>query len=102
MIYVIATIEIVPGKRDLYLAEFCKLAPVVRAEAGCLEYFTAVDFPTAIQRQAPVRNDVVVILERWSSVEALQIHLAAPHMATYRERVKNYVSGSRLDILRGT
>ena len=50
MINVIATIEVVPGKRDLYLAEFRKLAPVVRAEVGCLEYVAVADLPTEIGR----------------------------------------------------
>jgi len=38
MIFVIATIEVKPGKREAFLAEFNKNVPNVRAEKGCLEY----------------------------------------------------------------
>ena len=34
MIHVIAAIEVKPGKREAFLAEFHKLMPSVRAEAG--------------------------------------------------------------------
>ena len=37
MIVVIATIEVHAAKREAFLAEFHKLVPLVRAEAGCLE-----------------------------------------------------------------
>ena len=35
MIHVIATIDIVDGKRDDYLAAFHELVPLVLAEEGC-------------------------------------------------------------------
>jgi len=38
MIHVIATIELAEGKRQAFLAEFRKLVPLVKAEAGCLAY----------------------------------------------------------------
>ena len=43
MIHVIATIEAAPGKRDALLAEFRRNVPLVRAEAGCIEYGPTVD-----------------------------------------------------------
>jgi quinol monooxygenase YgiN len=99
MIHVIATIDVVPGKRDAFLAEFRRLVPLVRAEAGCIEYGPAVDVPTGIPVQVPVREDVVTILEKWEGVDALKAHLAAPHMAEYRDRVKNLVAGVRLQVV---
>ena len=42
MIHVIATIELAPGSRDAFLAEFGKLIPDVKAEAGCIAYGPAV------------------------------------------------------------
>ena len=47
MIHVIATIELVPGTREAYLAVFRKLIADVRAEKGCLEYGPAIDSPCA-------------------------------------------------------
>ena len=99
MIFVIATIEVKPGKREAFLAEFHRNVPNVRAEKGCVEYGPTVDTKTDIKAQIPLRESVVTIVEKWESLQALHAHLAAPHMATYRERVKDYVAGTTLQIL---
>jgi quinol monooxygenase YgiN len=99
MLHVIATIEVVEGKRAAFLAEFRQLVPLVRAEDGCVEYGAAIDVPTAIPAQAPVREDTVVVVEKWATLDALQAHLAAPHMAEYRQRVAGLVRSVSLQIL---
>jgi len=99
MIFVIATIEVKPGKREAFLAEFHKNMPNVRAEKGCIEYGPSADAKTDIKAQIPLRENVVTIVEKWESLDALHAHLAAPHMATYRERVKDLVVGVTLQIL---
>lgn len=99
MIHVIATIELHPGRRAAFLAEFHRLVPKVKAEKGCLEYGPAVDAHTDIAAQAPCRADVVTVIEKWESLDALSGHLAAPHMAEYRQRVKDYVVRVALQVL---
>lgn len=99
MIHVIALIELNPGTRDAFLDEFRKLVPLVLAEEGCIEYGPAVDAPTEISAQIPLRPDAVTILEKWESVEHLKVHLAAPHMVDYRPRVRDYVKGTILQVL---
>lgn len=99
MIFVIATIEVKPGKREAFLAEFHKNMPNVHGEKGCLEYGPTVDLKTDIKAQIPLRESVVTVVEKWESLQALQAHLLAPHMATYRERVKDHVAGVTLQIL---
>jgi len=99
MIFVIATIEVKPGKRETFLAEFHKNIPNVRAERGCIEYGPTVDAKTDIKAQIPLRENVVTIVEKWESLPALYAHISAPHMATYRERVKDYVVGVTLQVL---
>jgi quinol monooxygenase YgiN len=99
MIFVIATIELKPGKREAFLAEFNRNVPNVRAEKGCLEYGPTVDVKTDIKAQIPFRENVVTIVEKWESLQTLHAHLGAPHMAAYRERVKDYVAGTTLQIL---
>ena len=99
MIYVIASIEVKPGKRDAFLAEFHRNVPNVRAEKGCLEYGPTVDVKTEIKAQIPLRDNTVTIVEKWESLAALQAHLVAPHMLTYRERVKDLVAGVSLQVL---
>ncbi|MCI0683541.1 MAG: antibiotic biosynthesis monooxygenase [Gemmataceae bacterium] len=99
MIHVLAIVELRPGKRDAFLAEFHRIVPLVRAEAGCIEYGPAVDLNTGITVQSPVRDDVVTVVEKWDSLDALRAHMAAPHMVQYRERVKDLVVNVKLQIL---
>ena len=99
MIHVIATVELNPGTRDKFLAEFRKVIPDVLAEAGCLEYGPAVDAQTDIPIQFKVGADRVVVIEKWETVAALKAHGVAPHMQAYRARVKDYVRGMELRVL---
>jgi quinol monooxygenase YgiN len=98
MIHVIATIQTATGRRDDFLAAFGELVPDVRAEAGCIEYGPATDLPTAASSQ-PARENVVTVIEKWESVEALLAHLKAPHMVRYRDRVKDIVTGIDIRVM---
>jgi quinol monooxygenase YgiN len=100
VIHVIATIQLNPGTRAAFLEEFRKLVPLVRDEAGCLEYGPTVDEPTTLRVQELAGDDAVVVVEKWESVAALEAHTKAPHMGDYRERVANYVRGVQLLVLR--
>jgi quinol monooxygenase YgiN len=100
MIHVIATIELAAGRREAFLAEFHRIVALVRAEAGCLDYGPTIDVPTGLSAQPAVRDDVVTVIERWESLDTLRAHLAAPHMQDYRVRVKDYVVGVQLQVLR--
>ncbi|MGW4164849.1 putative quinol monooxygenase [Streptomyces sp. NPDC004788] len=71
-IKLVVHITTLPGRGADQVAAFERLAPLVRAEEGCLRYdlHRVADDP-----------DRFVILERWASAEALAAHDAAPHMA---------------------
>jgi quinol monooxygenase YgiN len=100
MIHVIATVEVVAGRRAAFLEEFHRLMPQVHAEDGCLEYGPTLDVTAQISpAQVARREDVVTIVEKWRDLEALQAHLVAPHMQTYRQRVKDLVLGVSLQVL---
>ena len=100
MIHVIATIEIAPGRRDDFLAAFQELVPDVRAEAGCIEYGPAIDLATKLgDPPATVRDNVVTVVEKWTSEEALTRHLEAPHMLRYRRTVKDLVKNVVIRVL---
>lgn len=99
MIHVLATIELAQGRRAEFLKEFGALVPLVRDEDGCLEYGAALDVPTLLPAQPPVRDNVVVVIEKWRDLAALEAHLMAPHMLAYRVRVKEMVLGTALQIL---
>lgn len=98
MIHVIAKIKTAKGKRAAFLDEFHKLVPLVRAEDGCVEYGPTVDAVTDIAAQQRAGDDVVVVVERWETLAALKLHLVAEHMLTYRETVKDLVTGTNLEI----
>jgi quinol monooxygenase YgiN len=99
MIYVLATIEITPGKRSDFLREFHANVPNVVAEEGCLEYVPAIDVQTNLPAQGGARDNVVVVVEKWASLAALEAHLVAPHMLEYRKKVKDLVVRVGLQIL---
>lgn len=102
MIHVIATINLAPGTRAEFLSHFAWVTPLVRAEDGCLEYQATTDLPTGLAVQPPERLDVVVVIEKWLTVDHLKVHLAAPHMTEYRDRVKDLVKGVSLQVLQPT
>ena len=90
------------GAGTQFLAEFQQIVPTVRAEDGCLEYGAAVDVATGLPAQPPVRDHVVVIVEKWRDLPALEAHLAAPHMTAYRARVRDLVLKTTLQVLAPT
>jgi len=98
MIHVIATIELVEGNREAFLAEFRRIIRIVRDEDGCIEYGPAIDVETEVGQ--PPRPDVVTVIEKWASVPALEAHLKAPHMAKYRAIVKDMVAGIKIQVLK--
>lgn len=99
MIHVIAHIQAQPGRRAELLTEFHKLMPEVHAEAGCIEYGPAVDAVSGIDAQQAFGDDLFTVIEKWESLDHLKAHLAAPHMAAYRERVKDLLAGVTLRVL---
>ena len=98
MINVLAAVRIKPGQRDAWLKIFKANAVVVRKERGCIEYIPAVDVPSGMPVQA-VNENMVTIIEKWESLEALRDHLSAAHMQAYREKVKDLVAGTEIKIL---
>ena len=100
MIHVIATISLNPGTRDQFLEHFLWVTPLVRAEAGCIEYGATIDEPTPLKSQELIGPDTVVVVEKWESVAALQAHVAAPHMVEYRVKVNQQVKEVVLQVLR--
>ncbi len=100
MIHVIATVELHPNAREAFLREYAKLVPLVQAEEGCIEYGAAVDVQSSSPVQIPMRDNVVTIVEKWESLDALAAHAVAPHMQDYRGRVKSYVVRTSLQVLK--
>ena len=99
MIRVIATIELAQGRRDDFLAVLRELVPNVLAEEGCVEYGPWVDLPTNVPAQPETRNNVVMVVEKWEGIEALEAHLMTPHMLEFRQATEPMRVGVTLQIL---
>jgi quinol monooxygenase YgiN len=99
MIHVLATIQTTASDRDKLIAAFEKLRPQVLAEPGCFEYVTAIDLATPLDAQSPLRDDVVMMIEKWESLKHLEDHLAAPHMDAFREANSGIIKGLTLQVL---
>ena len=99
MIQVIATIELKPDCLDKFLAILHGNVPKVKAEEGCLAYEPSVDVDSGLPVQGEIRPNTVTIVEAWINLDGLHAHLKTPHMAAYREAVKDYVRDVRLQVL---
>jgi len=67
----VVMIEVVPGKRDIQLAAYEKLKPLVLAEPGCLQYELFSD---------SANENKFVLIEKWASQNALDAHDQTEHM----------------------
>jgi quinol monooxygenase YgiN len=99
MIYVIAMITAVPGKRAALIRAIRANTPAVLAEEGCLEYGAAVDTSAPAPAWGAFGPDTVVIVEKWDSRAALKQHATAPHMAAYAAAVKDIVADRVIHVL---
>ncbi|MBW1765483.1 MAG: antibiotic biosynthesis monooxygenase [Deltaproteobacteria bacterium] len=98
MINVIASIRVKAGRRSEFLEVFKSNVPNVREEKGCIEYLPTVDIDADLPPQVLDEN-VVTIIEKWESLEALRAHLVAPHMLAYKEKVQDIVEGLSVKVL---
>lgn len=85
MIIVAGTVPIRPEKRDEAARAATEMAKATQQEEGCLEYhfYSNVEDP-----------DTFLVFERWQSEEALAAHFETTHMAEFRKKLPNLVSGA--------
>ena len=99
MIHILAVNTAKPGMRDTILTHFRANVPAVRAENGCIEYGAAIDAANALPFQTPWGHDTFVVIEKWESMDALKAHAAAPHMAAYGAKTKEFIASRVIHIL---
>ncbi len=99
MVHVIAVITAKPGQRDTVLTHFRANVPAVKAEAGCIEYGAALDAENALPFQTKWGPDTFLVIEKWASMDALKAHAAAPHMAAYGAKTKEFIATRVIHIL---
>lgn len=98
MVHVLASIRVAEGRKEDFIEIFKANVPNVLNEDGCIEYIPTIDFPTGFDSQE-LDGNLVTIIEKWQSLDHLQAHLAAPHMKSYQERVKDIVVKVGLKVL---
>ena len=101
MIHVVAVITAKPGLRAQVLEHFAANRPAVLAEEGCIEYVATVDARGMPASKGTFGEDTFVVVEKWASLPALQAHAAAPHMAAYGAKVKEFVEKRAIYVLGG-
>ena len=99
MIHVIAIITTKPGKRDEVLGHFRANVPAVKAEKGCIEYGATIDTEGMGSFQTKFGPDTIVVVEKWENADALKAHAAAPHMAAYAGKTKEFIASRAIHIL---
>jgi quinol monooxygenase YgiN len=99
MIHVVAVITAKPGLRAQVLQAFQANCALVRAEKGCIEYVATVDAPGMPGGKGRFGEDTFVVVEKWASLEDLKAHAAAPHMAAYSAKTKDWVAERLIHVL---
>ncbi len=99
MIHVIAVVTAKPGLRDTILTHFRANVPAVKAEDGCIEYGATVDADPTLPIQTQYGSDTFVVVEKWSSLETLKAHGAAPHMAAYAAKTREHIASRVIHIM---
>ncbi len=97
MINVIANVYVKQGKSEEFLEIFKALVPTVLAEDGCIAYAPTQDVDSGIGAQFMTPNSFAIV-EKWTTVEALQAHNQQPHMNVYRANVKDLVEKVTLQV----
>nr|WP_314143831.1 putative quinol monooxygenase [uncultured Rhodococcus sp.] len=83
-IRLVVSVETEAGLGDRQIEAFAALAPVVRAEAGCLQY----DLHRVVGSE-----ERFVLLEHWESADALAAHDESPHMRDADAANKEFRAG---------
>ncbi len=90
MIYVIATITAEPGKGTQLIKAARNCIDATRREDGCISYDYCQDTDNL---------DMIVVVERWSSREALGKHFVAPHMETWRTERQGLLKSAKVEVI---
>jgi quinol monooxygenase YgiN len=99
MVHVIASVRVKTGMLAPFLELLKSTARQVREEKGYIQYIPTVDIVSGLPPQVLDAN-VVTVIEKWESLEALRNHLRTPHMAAFFENRKGMVEeGSIVKVL---
>jgi quinol monooxygenase YgiN len=100
MLTIVAEIRAYPNglHKDKIIQAFKKITPTVLQEQGCHGYQLLVDAGVDVSYQSK-DSDLIVMLEKWESIEHLNAHLQTEHMQAYQLEVKEHVADVKIRIL---
>ncbi len=78
-----------PGMRETFLRALASrgIPDLIRAEEGCLQY----DYYLSLQSP-----EEILLVEKWTSAQAQEVHLCQPHMAQLRELKDRFVERTEI------
>jgi quinol monooxygenase YgiN len=91
MVHVVVMVRVKEGRAKEFIDLFKSVAGKVSGEKGCIQYIAATDAVGA--PPDTVDKNVVTVLERWESVEDINVHMGTPHMKDFFEKQKELVEG---------
>ncbi len=100
MIHLVVTMMIKEGSMEEFMEAARELRHQVRREPGCHGYEYTVDLQSPLDIQEPVQENRVTLIEKWESLEALQAHLATPHMKAASPRMEALREGIAIRVTR--
>lgn len=74
MVYVVVTMQIKKGRVDEFLKMAEELSGFIVKEPGCLAFDFTREVKSPLGIQEPIDPDRVTLIERWESMEALEVH----------------------------
>jgi quinol monooxygenase YgiN len=102
MIHIVAVMHAQPGRREAFLKAWAKVAPLSRAEPGCLEYLALVDGPPgSIPSWAnSLGPDGFILVEKFKDQAAFDAHGASPYMAVFGAETEGMLTAPAIYICR--
>lgn len=89
MIYVLAFIKTKPGMVSQALDIYREFVPqVIAQEPGCEAYVPTTDFDLGLPNQDQDQC-LIVVNERWKTIDDFRAHLSMPHSIEFRSKIKN-------------
>lgn len=99
MISVFAVMTAKEGKKQQVLEIARSNLTNVRAEKGCHAYRLVEDVQDNLHFQKKLGVDSFAFIEEWESIEALEAHLATPHMQDYAEKTSDLLWDSDIYVM---
>ncbi|WP_099826644.1 putative quinol monooxygenase [Oceaniglobus indicus] len=100
-VHVMAVLTAKPGQRQALIEAFRQIVLDVLAEDGCITYVPSIDAADAGEKQAPLGENTVVVVEEWESLAHLDAHGKTAHMQAFGGVAGPLIADRKIHILSG-